>query len=35
MILASGDTLKERLEAVAPELNETCSTDKMRERLGL
>jgi len=33
--LANGDTLAERLEKVDVEESETCSTDEMRERLGL
>jgi hypothetical protein len=33
--LGDGDTLEERLEDVDVEEDETCSTDEMRERLGL
>jgi hypothetical protein len=34
-ILGNGDTLEERLDAVDLEDEETCSTEEMRERLGL
>lgn len=34
-VLANGDTLSERVEAVDLEEDDTCSTDEMRERLDL
>ena len=33
--LGNGDTLAERLEKVDVETDETCSTEELRERLGL
>lgn len=33
--LGDGETLEERLENVDLDEDETCSTDEMRERLGL
>ncbi|ATW88294.1 hypothetical protein halTADL_1531 [Halohasta litchfieldiae] len=33
--LANGDTIQDRLEKLDLEEDETCSTDEMRERLGL
>lgn len=34
-VLGNGDTLAERLEEIDLDEDETCSTDEMRERLGL
>lgn len=35
VVLGNGDTLAERLEAVNLDEDDTCTTDEMRERLGL
>lgn len=31
--LGNGDTVSERLEALEPDEDDTCSTEKLRERL--